>query len=97
VLLTVITTIKILQPAAFGFVRSPRVDQLLTGRPYRLTKLMGHVVLQPGSESDGPKGVLATSRIYYWTRLNQKITSSDLTLRETFLPTYDRSSSVHGL
>lgn len=96
-LLLMTATIRILQPAAFEFFRSPRVDRLLTGQPYRLTKVMRYVVLRPAPEVNGHKGVLATSRIYYWTRLNQDITSNDLTFRETFTPTYERGSSVHGL
>lgn len=96
-LLLIVATVRILQPAAFEFVRSPRIDRVLTGQPYRLTKVMRYVVLRPAPEVNGHKGVLAISRIYYWARLNQHITSNDLTFREAFTPTYERGSSVHGL
>jgi hypothetical protein len=41
--------------------------------------------------------VRATTRIFYWARLNEAITPKDSTFTEILTPTYERSSSVHGL
>jgi hypothetical protein len=46
-------------------------------------------VLEP-AEQDGPKRVLTPSHIYYWTRLNQNITTDDFTFREALTATYER-------
>jgi predicted acylesterase/phospholipase RssA len=95
--LLLFATLKVLQPFVFESIRSPRVDQVLTGRPYRLTRVMRYVVLQPAAEREGHQGVLATSRFFYWTRLNQNLTPRDSTFTEVLIPTYERSPSVHGL
>ncbi|PYT84630.1 MAG: hypothetical protein DMG41_26735 [Acidobacteria bacterium] len=97
VLLFLFATQKVLRPFVFESIRSPRVDQVLTGRPYRLTRVMRYVVLEPAAEREGHQGVLATSRFFYWTRLNQNITPKDSTFTEVLIPTYERSPSVHGL
>src|SRR2546430_17462408 len=82
VLLFLFATQKVLRPFVFESIRSPRVDQVLTGRPYRLTRVMRYVVLEPAAEREGHQGVLATSRFFYWTRLNQNITPKDSTFTE---------------
>lgn len=96
-LLFVFAAVKVLQPFVFESIRSPIVDRVLTGRPYRLARVMRYVVLQPAAERLGHQGVLATSRLFYWTRLNQHITPKDSTFTETLTPTYERNPSVHGL
>jgi len=56
---------------------------------------MMYVALEP--VSGHAPGVRAMSRLFYWTRLNQKITLKDSTFTETLYPTYERPTSVHGL
>jgi predicted acylesterase/phospholipase RssA len=96
-LLFVVASIKILRPFIFESIRSPIIDKVATGRPYRLTRVMRYVVLEPGAEKEGHRGVLASSRFFYWTRLNQNVMPTDSTFTELLIPTYERSSSVHGL
>jgi len=86
--------VQVLRPFVFQTLRSPTVDRALTGRPYRLTEVMRYVVLEPGFDTHV---VRATSRLFYWTRLNEKITPKDSTFTETLTPTYERTPSVHGL
>ena len=93
----VIGTVQVLKPFVFQTLRSPIVDHALTGRPYRLTEVMRYVVLDPASDGGNTRVVKATSRLFYWTRLDQKITSKDSTFTETLTPTYERTPSVHGL
>jgi predicted acylesterase/phospholipase RssA len=90
-------TVEVVRPFIRDAIRSPLVDELITGQPYRLTQVMRYVVLQPGAEREGRRGVLATSRLFYWARLNRAVTPEDSTFREAFTPTYEREPSVHGL
>lgn len=94
-ILFLFTTVEVLRPYLFQTLRSPTIDQALTGRPYRLTQVMRYVALEP--VSGHAPGVRAMSRLFYWTRLNQKITAKDSTFTETLTPTYERPTSVHGL
>jgi predicted acylesterase/phospholipase RssA len=94
-ILFLFTTAEVLRPFVFQTLRSPTVDHALTGRPYRLTQVMRYVALEPASGH--ALGVRAMSRLFYWARLNQKVTSKDSTFTETLTPTYERPMSVHGL
>ena len=96
-ILFLFTTAIVVRPFIFQTLRSPIVDHALTGRPYRLIQVMRYVVLEPASGQANHPGVRATSRLFYWTRLNQKITPQDSTFTETLTPTYERPNSVHGL
>jgi predicted acylesterase/phospholipase RssA len=93
----VVGALYVARPFVNELIRSPLIDRALTGRPYRLTQVVRHVVLQPAPVRAGRQGVLATSRLLYWTRLNQDISHEDATFTESFFPTYERSTSVHGL
>jgi predicted acylesterase/phospholipase RssA len=96
-IVTLFAAVEVLRPFVLQTLRSPVVDQALTGRPYRLTRVMRHVFLQPAAEHAPPHGVQATSRLFYWARLNRKITPKDSTFTEILTPTYERGPSVHGL
>jgi hypothetical protein len=89
--------IRITNPFIAETIRSPAIDRLITGRPYRIPHVVRYVTLEPASLSDTQRAVTATTRLFYWLRLNRRIERSDSTFTEQFTPTYELEGSDHGL
>jgi NTE family protein len=86
----------VLKPFVLDVGRSPWVDRLLTGRPYRVSQVVRSVVLEP-TQLNESRAVRADSRLSYLLRANQGIREDDATFTEGFIPTYEEKGTVHGL